>query len=140
MIQSIATHLSECPVFKISERDTNKFVVLADSREQPLPFVFVVEIFDPHGATPPNVHSEAFENFYVLSGRGQAVVEDDRFALIAGSCLTVLPGMSHQIVNTESSKLYVLTMMSPDEAFSDLIRGGIPATLDDEDRAVLLAE
>ena len=138
MARSIATHLSECPVFKIAEHDTNKFVILADSREQPLPFVLVVEIFDGHGATPPNIHKTAYENFYILKGEGEAVVGDERIALQPGSCLTVPPGVTHQVINTAPHKLYVLTMMSPDEAFSTLIRSGVPATLDAEDEAVLL--
>lgn len=136
----ITADASQCPVFRISAKDTNKFVILADSVRQTLPFVLVIEIFDAHGQTPPNTHTEAFENFYVLSGQGMAYVGEEQIRLVPGACLTVPPGTPHKIVNTKGEKLYVLTTMIPDEAFSSLIRRGVPAELDEEDRAVLLAQ
>jgi hypothetical protein len=41
------------------------------------------------------------------------------------------------VENTGEGKLYVLTTMVPDERFSELIRSGPEANLDEEDLAVL---
>jgi hypothetical protein len=41
------------------------------------------------------------------------------------------------IENTGPGKLYTLTVMTPNEGFAELIRGGEPVELDDEDRRAL---
>jgi hypothetical protein len=41
------------------------------------------------------------------------------------------------IENAGPGKLYTLTVMMPNEGFAELIRGGEPVELDDEDRKVL---
>lgn len=130
--------MADYPVYKISANDTNKFALICDSERQPVPFMMCVEIFDVGGATPPNEHSAAYEHFYVLSGVGKAQVGEDEFDLGAGAHLLIPPQTNHLVRNTGSKRLYVLTTMVPDERFSALIRSGIPAELDEEDRAVLL--
>ena len=134
--QVLAGSFTDCPVMKISEKDTNKFVLLCD--EENAPFVSVVEIFDVGGKTPPNMHKEAVEYFYVLKGEGKGYVGGQEVALKPGSFLIVPPGQTHEVHNTGDGKLYVLTTMVPDEQFSKLIKSGIPATLDAEDLAALL--
>ncbi len=130
-----AGNFLECPVHKISSKDTNKFVLLCDGTQ--VPFVSVVEIFDVGGKTPPNVHAEAFEYFYVLSGEGVAVAGDLELQLQSGSFFVVPPGNNHEVRNTGKSRLYVLTTMVPDEKFSRMIKAGPSAFLDEEDLAVL---
>lgn len=66
----VAGHFEDCPVYKISEKDTNKFVLLCDRGQ--VPFVSFIEIFDVGGRTPSNEHKEAYEYFYVLKGEGEA--------------------------------------------------------------------
>jgi oxalate decarboxylase/phosphoglucose isomerase-like protein (cupin superfamily) len=123
------------PVYKISPSDSNKFVLLCDSTE--VPFVSVIEIFDVGGQTPPNEHSEAYEYFYVLAGEGVAIMGESELAIQTGSYFVVPPGNNHQVRNTGESRLYVLTTMIPDEQFSQLIKSGPAASLDEEDLAVL---
>lgn len=89
--------------------------------------------------TPPNEHAEAFEYFYVLFGEGIAKVGDSIADIKQGSYFVVAPGQTHQVVNTGSTKLYVLTTMVPDEKFSDLIKSGPEASLDEEDIRILSA-
>ena len=131
----VAGNFLECPVHKISEKDTNKFVLLCD-REQ-VPFVSVVEIFDEGGQTPPNEHAEAHEYFYVIAGEGVAIVGETEIPVNAGSFFIVPPGHNHQVRNTGKGRLYVLTTMIPDEKFSDLIKAGPVAQLDEEDIRVI---
>ncbi|UVI29311.1 cupin domain-containing protein [Paenibacillus spongiae] len=131
----IAGHYSDCPVRKISEKDTNKFVLLCDGTQ--VPFVSVVEIFDAGGRTPPNEHAAAHEYFYVLAGEGRAIVGDVQMDIVPGSFFIVPPGYEHAVHNTGAGRLYVLTTMIPDEKFSDLIKSGPAASLDAADLAVL---
>ncbi|TBL70755.1 cupin domain-containing protein [Paenibacillus thalictri] len=126
---------TDCPVRKISSNDSNKFVLLCDGTQ--VPFVSVVEIFDEGGKTPPNEHSEAYEYFYVLAGVGEAVVGDTKVSIAPGSYFIVPPGNNHEVHNTGTGRLYVLTTMVPDETFSDLIKNGPEAALDEDDLAVL---
>lgn len=128
-------HFEQCEVRKISSKDSNKFVMLCDGTQ--VPFVSVVEIFDAGGQTPPNEHSGAYEYFYVLAGEGIAIVGDMETGIRTGSFFVVPPGNNHQVKNTGEGRLYVLTTMVPDEEFSDLIKSGPAASLDEEDLAVL---
>ncbi len=127
----------EAGCFRIAPGDTNYFVLLADPASDGVPFVTVIEIFEPGGRTPPNTHSAAWEQFVVLSGSGRAHGPAGARALGRGDVLVVPPGQEHVLENTGPGKLYCLTTMMPDEGFSDLIRNGVKATLDAADRAVL---
>jgi len=131
----IASHFEQCPVRKISPKDTNKFVLLCDGEQ--VPFVSVLEIFDEGGKTPPNMHRAAHEYFYVIAGEGEAVVGNVTVPVRAGSYFIVPPGETHEVRNTGRGRLYVLTTMVPDENFSALIKAGPPASLDEADLAVL---
>ncbi|OGX61564.1 MAG: cupin [Paenibacillus sp. RIFOXYA1_FULL_44_5] len=134
-ISLVAGHFKSCPVHKISSGDSNKFVLLCEKGQ--VPFVSVVEIFDVDGQTPPNEHAEAYEYFYVLAGEGEASMDDLTISIQPGSYFIVPPGHTHQVRNTGSERLYVLTTMIPDENFSDLILSGPEAELDQEDLRVL---
>lgn len=123
--------------FRISQKDTNYFVLLFDREKDDIDNVFVIEIFSKGGATPPNEHAHAHEFFYVLEGEGTARCDDKTIAFRRGDALLVRPGSEHVIENTGRGKLYTLTVMTPNEGFAELIRGGEPVELDEEDRRVL---
>jgi mannose-6-phosphate isomerase-like protein (cupin superfamily) len=125
--------------FRISPKDTNYFVVLFDPEKDSIRNVYVVEIFRPGGATPPNTHMEADEFFYVLRGEGIARCGAAETPIKTGDALLLKPGNEHVIHNTGSSKLYCLTVMTPNEGFAELIRNGEPVELDEEDLRILAA-
>ncbi|MBD2843980.1 cupin domain-containing protein [Paenibacillus sp. IB182496] len=131
----VAGHLEDCPVYKIAAADTNKFVLLCDRTQ--VPFTSFIEIFDVGGRTPSNEHEVAHEYFYVLKGEGRAIVGDYETDIRTGSFIIVPPGNHHDILNTGEGKLYCLTVMAPDEKFSDLIKSGPVASLDEDDLAFL---
>jgi mannose-6-phosphate isomerase-like protein (cupin superfamily) len=133
----IRRSVDACACFRIKAADTNYFVLLADPVADGTAFVTVVEIFEPGGATPPNAHAAAWEQFVVLAGSGVARCDGRESPLVCGDVLIVPPGTEHVVENTGPGKLYCLTTMIPDEGFADLIRRGIPMTLDDDDRRVL---
>jgi mannose-6-phosphate isomerase-like protein (cupin superfamily) len=128
---------STAKAFRIAPDDSNYFAVLFEPEKDAIRNVFVVEIFTPGGATPPNTHTQADEFFYVLSGEGIARCGTVETPLKKGDALLLRPGNEHIVHNTGSAKLYCLTVMTPNEGFAELIRNGQPVELDAEDRTVL---
>jgi mannose-6-phosphate isomerase-like protein (cupin superfamily) len=128
---------AEMQAFRISEQDSNYFVILHDNSVEGFEHVCVIEIFEPGGQTPPNSHKAAFEFFYVLAGTGRASCGENIVELERGSAMLLPPGGVHVIENSGPGKLYTLTVMTPDENFSALIRSGTPVTLGQDDIALL---
>jgi mannose-6-phosphate isomerase-like protein (cupin superfamily) len=133
----IAKSRAQYRAYRISPGDTNRLVLVFDPVGEQADFVFAIEIFDVDGKTPPNVHSAAYEMFYVLSGEGIAYSDGRSVRFCRGESLLLPPGASHVIANTGPSRLYCMTVMVPNQEFAELIRAGEPAALDDEDWAVL---
>ena len=123
--------------FRIGPNDSNYFVLLFDREKDDIENIFVVEIFTKGGATPPNTHAHAHEFFYVLEGEGNAICGDRKIAIRRGDALLLRPGNEHVVENTGPGKLYTLTVMTPNEGFAELIRGGQSVELDAEDLRVL---
>lgn len=127
---------SELRAFRIAPGDTNHFALFAPVADA-VDFTFVVEIFAPGGATPPNTHAAAQEAFFVLAGEGVAVADGARLPIGPGDAFVVRPGTEHVVENPGPGKLYCLTLMSPNEGFAELIRAGTPVDLAPEDIAVI---
>jgi mannose-6-phosphate isomerase-like protein (cupin superfamily) len=129
--------ISQAKAFRISPTDTNYFVMLFDKETDRIDNIFVIEIFRPGGATPPNEHATAHEFFHVLHGKGIARCDGKVLPIKKGDSLLLHPGSEHVIENTGVSKLYTLTVMTPNEGFAELIRSGERVTLDADDIKVL---
>ncbi len=129
--------IASARAFRISPTDTNYFAMLFDPAKDGIKNVFVVEIFNPGGATPPNTHLDADEFFYVLHGEGVARCGDAETPIKRGDALLLKPGNEHVIRNTGTSRLYCLTVMTPNEGFAELIRNGESVALDEEDQRIL---
>ena len=129
--------IEQAEVWKIAEDDTNYFVTLFDPQNSTSNNIYVVEIFTKDGKTPPNSHSDAHEFFYVISGEGIASSDGTSLPIKTGDALLLNPGSVHVVENTGAGKLYTLTVMTPDQDFSQLIRSGQRVALDAEDIAVL---
>jgi len=136
-LPAIAKHATDLQAFRISPGDSNYFACLLDPLADGVSFTLVVEIFEPGGKTPPNTHGIAEEAFFVLAGTGRAIAGPMTREIGPGDVLVLRPGVEHVVENTGAGKLYCLTMMTPNEGFAELIRGGTPVTLTDEDRAVI---
>lgn len=129
--------ISKAQAFRIAPADTNYFVMLFDAQSDKIDNIFVIEIFRAGGATPPNEHAAAHEFFHVLHGEGIARCDGKALPIRKGDSLLLHPGSEHVIQNTGAGKLYTLTVMTPNEGFAELIRGGEPVELDAEDIGVL---
>lgn len=133
----IARRARDLRGFRIAPDDTNYFACLFDPIADGVSFTLVVEIFEPGGRTPPNTHSAAEECFLVLAGHGKAYADGVEAAIGPGDAFVLRPGTEHVVVNDTDRKLYCLTLMTPNEGFAELIRGGVPVELAAEDIAVL---
>ena len=134
---AIVRPVESLETFRISATDTNRMALIADPIRDKVPFTAIVEIFDPHGKTPPNIHQEAFELFFVLSGRGFAYCDGKQFEVGPGDSFVVRPGHEHVVDNPYDERLYCLTVMIPNEGFAELLRSGLPEKLDGLDLAAL---
>ncbi|MFM7362972.1 MAG: cupin domain-containing protein [Cuspidothrix sp.] len=123
--------------YRISPHDSNRLAIIFDSTSANTSLTCCVEIFDIGGQTLPNRHQWAVEMFFILKGEGVAICDGKKVGIKAGDSLLVPPTGTHLIRNTGDSRLYSLTIMVPNEDFSELIRSGIPVELDAEDMTVL---
>jgi mannose-6-phosphate isomerase-like protein (cupin superfamily) len=123
--------------FRIKPADTNRMALFIDPVKDKVPFIGFVEVFDKGGATPPNVHHEAFEVFYVLEGEGIATCGGKIVPIRKGDFLSVAPGHEHIVTNTGEGRLYCITFMLPNEGFAELVRSGQREPLDKIDLATL---
>lgn len=137
MTDPVAKTPDRLRAFKISEGDSNYFACLADPVDEGVPFTMIVEIYEPGGATPPNTHATAWEHFFILEGTGTGYCDGVEVDLAPGASLLVPPGKEHVVENTGPGKLYALCTMVPNEDFAEMIHGGVPVELTEEDVAVI---
>jgi mannose-6-phosphate isomerase-like protein (cupin superfamily) len=123
--------------FRISPHDTNRLAIVFDPDNARSSLTVCVEIFDIGGKTPPNRHQLAVEIFFIIKGEGRATCDGKTVKFQAGDSLLVPPTSTHLIENTGNERLYALCIMVPNEDFVELIRGGTPVELDDEDMRIL---
>ena len=133
----IAKRAADLQAFRIAPNDSNYFACMLDPLADGVSFTLVVEIFEPGGKTPPNSHAIAQEAFFVMAGSGRAYCDGESREIGAGDVLVLRPGTEHVVENTGPGKLYCLTMMTPNEGFAELIRGGTPVEISDEDRLII---
>jgi ureidoacrylate peracid hydrolase len=122
---------------RISSGDTVKLALLRGPDELFDASVFL-EIWEPGGAQPPNSHPRSVETFLFLQGSGRAFCDETVVDVSAGQFLVLPPRSVHRIEAGPSEKLYAITTMVPDEGFAELVAAGEVASLDDEERAVLI--
>jgi len=67
---------------------------------------------EPHSTTSVSYHKLAEELYYVLSGSGVAVLNDERFHLHTGDFLRLPPGTTHGFI-TDDEPLVMLDIHSP---------------------------
>lgn len=120
---------------RISAGDTVRLGVLAGPEVSPV--TVILEAWDVGGAQPPNSHPTSTELFVFLRGSGVACCDGHEVAVGAGATLVLPPTSLHRITNTGPGRMYAITLMTPDDGFADLVRGGPLAMTDAEDRAVL---
>lgn len=136
MIPVIKT-IKDYQAYRISPSDRNRLAIIFDPSHANDSLTVCVEIFEVGSATPAHRHNFAVEMFFILKGEGIAVCDGKEISLHSGDSVLMPKTGTHYLRNTGNERLYALCMMVPNEDFSELIRSGIPATLDEQDLAVL---
>ncbi|OGE18718.1 cupin [Candidatus Daviesbacteria bacterium RIFCSPLOWO2_02_FULL_41_8] len=57
-----------------------------------------------------HIHQDMYEIFLAENGTGEIIVNDNKYSLIPGACVTIDPGEKHEITNTGKNDL-VLTII-----------------------------
>ena len=133
----IANSSREYQAYRISSDSSNNLALAFNPLKNKISFTCCVEIFDVGGKTPFNRHMYATEMLFVLKGEGRATLDGKRIPIQEGDSLLVPKTVIQTIENIGKSRLYILTIMTPNEEFDELIRSGTPVVLDKEDLAVL---
>ncbi|MFN6265200.1 MAG: cupin domain-containing protein [Alphaproteobacteria bacterium] len=102
----ITRRIADLETFKISDKDTNYFAMIADPIRDQVPFSIFLEIFEPGGKTPWHRHGNAHEMFFVLSGEAKSVCNGMEVQVKAGESFIVRPGHEHEVINVGKDKLY----------------------------------
>ena len=136
MIPVVKT-LTDYQAYRISPDDTNRLAIVFDPDSANDSVTVCVEIFEVGSQTPPHRHNFAVEMFFILKGEGIAVCDGKETSLHTGDSVLMPKKGTHYLKNTGRDRLYALCIMVPNEDFSELIRNGIPAPLDEQDLKVL---
>lgn len=105
---------------------SNKLALVFGPSTHGVSLTFGLEVFPPGHVTPVHLHHQAHELFFVLSGAGEAICEEERFGVGPGDCVVFPPGVMHGIDNPhQQDKLFCLQMMLPNEDFSEFVESGM---------------
>ncbi len=67
----------------------------------------------PGKASLKHYHPQAEESYYILSGNGRLIVDDQTVILTPGQCVAITPGSAHQIFNDGPAALHFLAICAP---------------------------
>jgi len=96
-----------------------------------------LEVHDPCDRVPPHSHHNAAELFVVLRGRVIFHVEDRSISASGGDVVMVPEEAIHDLENPGPDRVYLITVLSCENGFAELLEHAIPTPLDAEDLAVL---
>eukprot|EP00877_Chromochloris_zofingiensis_P010143 jgi/Chrzof1/5382/Cz16g00230.t1 len=106
--QVLKRALCDAGAFKLPNQ-TNRLALLFGPHDAPgLSLSFGIEIFEPGHETPPHIHTQAHELFFVLAGQAQGFANGRRFDMEAGGVVVFPPGVEHGIDNKSDKRLYCL--------------------------------
>ena len=64
-------------------------------------------------ATMPHFHPKTEEIYYILEGRGEMILAQDKQGIIPGDAIAIPPGVPHQMINQGSEPLVFLCCCAP---------------------------
>jgi mannose-6-phosphate isomerase-like protein (cupin superfamily) len=68
---------------------------------------------DPNGGQVPWHNQQQEEVYFVLEGKGEMCLGEERDTLEAGQMVYIPPGVFHQLTNTENSRLVMIYCYGP---------------------------
>lgn len=132
--------------FRFSEVDHCRLALLSspvdpdrrdDSGPAATPLTIFLEVHEASEQVPLHSHHNAAELYFVLRGRVIFHVGDRTISAQGGDFVVVPEDAIHDLQNPGPGRLYLLTVLSRDAGFSQMLERGIPSPLDAEDLEVL---
>lgn len=102
------TDLNQLPMESVSHNAAIKKQVMLRMGDLPHVTNFSQAIFAPGQVADVHAHTDMHEVFFVESGVGVIVIDDEHYELTPGVCVTVEPNEKHEVSNTGKEEL-VLT-------------------------------
>ena len=104
----IISKLTELPTGKVSHNEKISKKQILDNSTHSALTQFAQATFPPGEIAGGHSHSDMTEVFFIQSGSGTIVIDQQSFAIDAGTTITVQPGEEHQLENTGDEDLVVL--------------------------------
>lgn len=92
--------LRDLKAFQLPGQSNRLALVFNPLDDVGVPFTFGLEIFERNHRTPPHVHSQAHELFFILSGTGTAFCDGRSFPVAAGDIVVFPPTSGAQSSST----------------------------------------
>ncbi|MEB3331738.1 MAG: cupin domain-containing protein [Synechococcaceae cyanobacterium] len=124
-------HPEQLKGYRLSPEDRCRLALLSNPERGAC--TLFVEIHDPRNRVPPHSHHHAAELYFVLRGSVIFHVGDQQIKAHGGDFVTVPEETIHELENPGEDRLYMLTVLSHDEGFADLLEHAIPTPLEPDD-------
>jgi mannose-6-phosphate isomerase-like protein (cupin superfamily) len=128
-------HPEQLQGYRLSSHDHCRLALL--NRPESGGCTVFLEVHDPCDRVPPHCHHRGAELFFVLRGTVLFHVGDRSISASGGDVVVVPEEALHDLENPGPERVYLLTVLSSDGGFADLLEHGIPTPLDADDLAVL---
>jgi mannose-6-phosphate isomerase-like protein (cupin superfamily) len=128
-------HPEQLQGYRLGSHDRCRLALL--NRAEPGGCTVFLEVNDPCDRVPLHCHHHAAELFFVLRGTVVFHVGDRSISARGGDVVVVPEEALHDLENPGHERVYLLTVLSCDGGFADLLEHGIPTPLDADDLAVL---
>lgn len=128
-------HPEELQGFRLGSNDHCRLALL--KKPESGGCTMFLEIHDPCDRVPFHNHLHAVELFFVLRGTVIFHVNERSITAHGGDFVVVPEEAMHDLENPGPERVYLITVLSSDNGFADLLEHGIPTPLDAEDLRVL---
>ncbi|HFS85510.1 MAG TPA: cupin domain-containing protein [Epsilonproteobacteria bacterium] len=102
------SHLAHINETTVSHNEAIRKKVMVSNGEIPAITNFSRAVFPPGEIAFAHKHTDMTEIFYIVSGAGQMVLNDEVIELPAGACITVEPNETHELSNAGKTEMIVL--------------------------------
>ena len=75
----------------------------------------------PGNSTIPHHHKKTEEIYYILQGRGEMILANEKQDVVPGDAIAIPPGVPHQIINHTSELLIFLCCCAPAYEHDDTV-------------------
>ena len=93
------TQTKTLPETPTSHNKNIKKKVIIEKGKIPNITTFATATFKPDQSVETHIHETMYEVFYIQSGKAEFVVNDKKFEVKAGGCITIEPGEKHSQSN-----------------------------------------